>query len=688
MVLDIRARVESNLGPVISASISDDYIQGNGLIKTSGSCVVKGLIAPPVGTSVVFYYTKRGITRRIPRALRVLSSFADPFRKTTSIQLGCKLTYLQDLTDPINWTAFDDPANTDFTEESTKVVIVPISAQSVAQKCLAELGLTASGLSLTNYFSIEKFDFSPGYVQILGDLLVSECYCGWLDEREVLQIVNLSELGATGPIIFESDIIDVGEIGVGQIPGDAVVVTYSTLKLKIPTQEEGSEDEPTDTISDGDTADLFSGWEQDETSQRGPGILVSYKRKAEVDSQTDDNPAPLRFMSYSNNSYSKVLTEYTLISVLKSDLNPEYSLSGGIKITDPVTGKSRGPRREDYEKKSVVSKRTTYEGRAFAEIAGGWITEALSIDVIPSNWTEETTTVETYSYDSIGNETERELVKYGDAVHLMGAAGVNYVYYRYVAGEFDGYEIIDLPRGYQTGALPANMIYLEYTKTQTIYLADHTKQITERWAPWHETISGQQTIAAVNESLEKKSEAELLLERVILSGLRLLDVTVNTRSNRPQAQSRPSDTQIVQAGLIDESSTPGEEYSTESKSEIALATGNPGAQLRIEFSMPYAPDDRFYVVSPGTYAAYSSNAQQKAKQFGLIQNKLLLGNRSGMNIQTAPEKLPLQPFSPFFIYSAGVAILYRTNATSWTVDNSGIIVSTDALYWGVAGAAP
>lgn len=678
MVLDIRARVESNLGPVISASVSDDYIQGNGLIKTSGSCIVKGLISPPVGTPVIFYYTKGGITRRIPRALRVLSSFADPFRKTTSVQLGCKLTYLQDLKDPIDWSAFDDPENGGFTEEDTEIVIVPIRAQAVAEKCLQELGVTASGLSLSNLFSIESFDLSGGYVQVLSDLLVSECYCGWLDQEETLKIINLSTAGGSGPLVQESDIIDVSEIGVGQIPGDAVVVTYSSLKLRLPEGEE---------ITEEDTQDLFDGWEYEESSQTGPGAIITYKNKYAVDAETEEAPAPLLFATYSNYSFSQTSTEYQLIYVLKDNLEWEYNIFGGVDIITP-DGRGRSAKlsflagnrispESDYEERSVVKQRVTVEGRPFVEVAGGWVTDALSIGLSPNNYTVTTETTETYNYDPAGNEVLRTLRKTGPALFLMGAAGISYTYDAYVDGEFIGYGITDLPSG---------TIDLEYTEVETVYASDHTKTVTKRWGPWHETISGQQSISAINELLTNSSQyeddAESFLSQVVYSGLSLLDVSINTSRSRPQRQSRPGDQEILKSGLA--------EYSTESQSEVELVTGNPGAQLRIEFSLPYAPDDTFFIVSSGpptVYGSQASDAPQKAKQFGIVQNKLLLGNRSGMNVQTVPEKLPLEPFSPFFVSANNTISLYRTNATSWTIDNNGIIVSTDALYWGIAGKA-
>lgn len=98
MAVDIRAVVTCSLGDLISGNISDDYIQSNGLIKTKGSVELKGVLTPVVGTAVTFSYSRDGITTTVPRKLRVLSSFADPFRQVTKVELGCMLVYKADVT--------------------------------------------------------------------------------------------------------------------------------------------------------------------------------------------------------------------------------------------------------------------------------------------------------------------------------------------------------------------------------------------------------------------------------------------------------------------------------------------------------------------------------------------------------------------------------------------------------------
>jgi len=126
---------------------------------------------------------------------------------------------------------------------------------------------------------------------------------------------------------------------------------------------------------------------------------------------------------------------------------------------------------------------------------------------------------------------------------------------------------------------------------------------------------------------------------------------------------------------------PNNGWRTESTADLELALGSATAQRRIEFSMPYAPDDIFSGPSGGPFTATPSDAAAKANRYGRVQNRLLLGNRSGVNLQLAPERLPVAPFSPLYLQADGLTALYRANGNQWAFDSNGIVCSTDALFW-------
>jgi hypothetical protein len=368
MAIDIRATVSCSLGTLISGSISDSYVQNAGLIKTSGSVVISGLITPAIGTAVTVSYVKAGVSRTIPRRLRVLSSFADPLRRTTSVELGCKLTYLQDLREPIDWTAFDDAATTQ-TEADALVVTVPIRAQAVASKCLTQLGITASGMALTNKFSIAKYDFGPGYVSVLNDLLISESVCGYLDASEVLQVFSLAAAGGTGPVLDATQIIDISKIGAGQLPGEAVTVSYSTLRLKQPDI----------------TAE--SPWEKT-TSQNRYRVNIPY-----TDATSGDA--------------SIFVTPVVETTVIETDY---------ITIKNGDGQSLRLPQSRD----TTV---TTSSAAVISNIYADYLTNGIGV----SPYQVQKFTTETFSYDTEGNETRYDKRVNGSVVFLLSGLSVPWV---------------------------------------------------------------------------------------------------------------------------------------------------------------------------------------------------------------------------------------------------------------------
>jgi len=634
MAIDIRARVTCNLGEVISASISDGYVQGTGLIQTSGSCQIKGIITPNVGDSVVFQYTKSGITRRVPRTMRVLSSFADPFRRVTDVELGCKLTYLQDSKDPIKLIPSDDPENSDLTEEDAQIITFPTYASSVMSTCLDALGIPSTSIPLTNKFSVAEFDLSSGYVSVLSDLLVSESYCGYLDENETLNIIDLSINADGGLLISSQDLIDIGPIGVGQLPGDAVFVNYSSLKLKSSDDSEepitSSED---DIIEDEVTVESVK-----------TTISIAYTETNALGEEVTVNK------EFEDKQTIVTRTDYEVRTFRNSD-----------------TG--------EFERKSVAIKRTVDEERSFAAIAGAIVTQYLENGIPFGNFGVKTETIEKFSYDRYGNEELRTLVKTGPYTIGAGMLSLQYV--------FPPVSVVPIS--------PLAQMILEEVIVETETNGEYKKIKTSTYGPWVSTIPGQQSVAESRESLDTVAKVFFYLQKA-LAGRFLLDYSVSESRTTGGEQSQPLPEDKINARLAEDTGDPNNGFSTESVAEIEFVSGSELAQRRIELSMPYAPDDAFSRVTaslnPRTYNYFSiaSDAPEKANRFGRIQNQMLLGNRSGMSIQTVPEKIPNAPFTPIYIEAAGTINLYRVNAASWTMDSSGIIASVDAMFWGTAGS--
>jgi hypothetical protein len=639
MAIDIRATVTCSLGTLISGSISDDYIQGSGLVKTRGSVEISALITPAVGTSVTFSYTKNGVARSIPRRLRVLSSFADPFRRTTKVELGCKLTYLSDLKEPLKWDAFDDPQNSGMTPAEDRIITIPIYASSVMTQCLFKLGLASSGPSLTNKFSIAEFDFSSGYVQVLSDLLVSECYFGYLNANEILQIRSLNVGGGTGPVFTSSDIVDIGPIGVGQLPGEAVTVSYSTLKLTGEEACENDEEEKTQELN----------WEYQETIGVQTRITVQYTKPT-------NNPPDQKF--YQTWTYiPRTVTETTYDDwdrVLKR-ITTQFYIGAAINTQYYVdTWQATAVQTVPYIGGFEASEQQTVETETFQYV--------LPVD---GERPED-------NYDQV---LTRKIIKEEPKMAIAGSIAASFlnddgtlVNYMPLVGNTITEEIVET---YETLQGISNGVYTPITKTTV------SKKLAYGY-----TQFGQQETARQLENGASTSEA-------IFNSMNLIPIGTEVYINSGRGvglQERPSSAERTNAAYAKDGD-PNNGFRTESNGELELAMGSATAQRRIELSMPYAPDDTFTQISsnPVCYQGTPSDAPQKAAAFGRVQNRLLLGNRNGMNIQLSPERLPSDPFASLYVQASGLTGLYRANGTSWVFDSNGIVASTDALFWGAAG---
>jgi hypothetical protein len=632
MAIDIRATVTCSLGTLISGSISDDYIQGSGLVKTKGSVEISGTVTPAIGTVVTFSYVKGGVTRSIPRKLRVMSSFADPFRRTTKVELGCKLTYLSDLQEPVKWDAFDDPQNAAYDADDQRIVTLPIYASSVMTKCLTELGITASSSPLTNKFSIAEFDFGSGYVSVLNDLLVSESYCGYLDTSEVLQVFALDQDAGTGPVFTTSDIVDLGPIGVGQLPGEAVTVSYSTLKLKAP---DADADQNADELN----------WEYEETIGSIEQITVQY--------EDPDTPNTQRYKTWYYTPRTVTETTYDDWDRVSKRVSTEYLIGAAINTQFYV---------DSWKATAVQS--ITYIG--FYEVSEQQIVNTETIEYrVPATGPKPEE-----GYEDVLSNTR---IKVEPQMSIAGSIAASFL-------EDDG-TLVDYMPLY--GSTTAETIVTTF-ETQSAIIKGAatpiTKTTTSKRLAYGYTQFGQQETAR---RLELGTSTTTSIFNAMILSFAGTDVTINA-GRGVGLQERPSSAERTNAAYS-KGGDPNNGWRTESQASLELALGSATAQRRIEFSLPYAPDDIFTGASGGPFTAVASDAPAKANRYGRVQNRLLLGNRSGINLQLAPEKLPAAPYSPLYVQANGLTALYRANGTSWTFDSNGIVASVDALFWAAVG---
>jgi hypothetical protein len=689
MTVDIRATVFSNLGEIISGDIATEYAQGSGLVKTRGSVEVVGIRTPKIGDIVDLGYEKDGRIARFFTRLRVLSSFADPYKNKTIVQIGCILT-LKDGAQPKP----EDP-NTKEENNTTpckvfKKVNLPISASFVASKCLLALGIAGNVSMLKQKFSVEKFDLSPGYIQVLSDLLISESYLGFINEREQLEVISLASSSERGPLVTADNFITFGPLGFGDIPADNIIVRYSYLKLKLPDSSEEGAGGGSSSFSGG----VSSTWERSRSG--GPARTVSItavNQDTGLPVTASISYSPVQSSSTSYDSKNRPRMRVTVSTISSFEMNSAYC-TACLNIGRPPP--------------SFIS--NTFSVTEYSYIGGGGGSTGFSLfapspkyeaipvpidgeDPDPEGTGEECIIEENngFSFSSGGTKVSAfvQTTEYHLPFMLFGASGVDY----YVPGApNDGLiNISSLLGGGNNIARTTNSI--------SITEGQYSRTITTKNSAYCYTEQGQQGSARAMEAArqsEPASAVQIILD--ILKDSTTLVWDGSDESTRKDGgsiiETRPSQSERNNLNNTINDRNPDTGVPLESTENIEWISGQTNNGTIREFRLPYASDDEIqwspFPSPDGTYTKTASIAPSIAKQFGTTQNALLFGNRNGISITVAPGVLPEKPFSPFYVNGDGVIGQFRTNGLAWAFDSNGIVVQNEALYYGGVsdGASP
>lgn len=655
MPIDIRAEVSCSLGTVISGSFADDYLQGNGLIKTRGEVVLDGTQTPEVGTEVTFTYAKAGNTYTVPRVLRVLSSFADPFRRTTTVQLGCKLTYLENRKPPVENPSSKDE-NADVPCKVFLKATLPITAEYVFQQCLDALQLDAASIPLTNKFSVEEFDLTPGYIQVMSDLLQSEGYAGYLDSEETLQFLDLTEETSTGPVITPADVVDLGPIGSGELPGESVVVRWSNLRLLPPDELYGDEY-------------LKRSWEIEEVFGAPSEVTVSYIDDNGNTQSDSDVFYPFSFAATRYDVWDRKIESISLNLVSSAETNNRWASDAfrkGRLWNLPTARLTREV--VEYEKAAAAANNANL--MSVQQVGGG-------VNDIKAQLGSAAE-----AHTGLANLCKEEVPEGADVVKSQTT--FNYFSELELAGSLniDTY-ISDSGSLVEFDTIAAELDSFVVVEYETDTSSGISKTITKRSVSRSQTVSGQQDLATRAQELDTANLSNSISS---LLGLARRQVYVGAETSLHTQreyglQKRPSEAERNNTA----NSKP---QISESKAEITWIVGSATSTAVTEFTLPYAPDDAItWNETTGEFSSEPSDADQKAMRYGRVQNALLLGNRNGVSLQLAPDQLPKRPFDPIYLQAGGVTGAYRVNGTSWAFDANGIVASTDALLWGAVSAA-
>lgn len=714
------------LGPLISGEIAAvDSLQGTGLIKYRGACQINGIIRPTRGAVVTMSYTIDGVTQTIPKKMRVLSSFANPLTKVTSVELGCLLSYKEGTQEPERvdtelankdfsgvggggspWDRYPALATAyssswgassgggvpaDYWDSDYKRVGASISAKWAMAYCLAKLEITSAAIPLTNTFRMQAFDFSAGWVQVISDLLYSEGYVGELDFDEILQIRSLADDVGTGPVLYEADILSAGPINTGEIPPNTLKVEYPVWRFYStpdPTQQPSvinggaTEDNPDWA---GGTNYTTSG--SDEDSDRYQPPLPPPKPPTDDDRTRDPDDIPGWEVSETEGPETFYPIKYkTKAGKEKTEVYSHWPAT----ITKTQFGFVNGQRvptfRRELRTSIIAAEAADYVAAKLREGEAGRATEIIEYDTV--------TEFEYYPNGERKSETKRSFVP---KIAIAGTASLDF--------------------SWPQGVLEVSGEPMEHERVKVEYYpaGNGEAQVTTRWISWLKTQSGQQASAAANKQIKNLSQAYDYAHRIVNSGLYLLgqetEIARRSQSDKPKAIEKQSEEPLYlelgassfTAGWSGPTDYANTRWSATSFDERARPSDGDSSQrtetIEVEWepeegynlssatvTMPYNADDEITSLGGlGGWEVKKSDAQEKATRFGRIQLRLTYGYRNGMEIQINPTKMQSYTFAPFYLSIEGLVAQYRTNNLSWVLSQGEVVASCNAIYWGVVG---
>jgi hypothetical protein len=697
--LDVRAWIYCNLGQVISGNLQESSIIGAGLINVTGSLVLSGVYKIREGDPVELSYYKNNRVARLGRKMRVLSAYANPATRQTEVSIGCYLTYqAQSAPPPQVLNSANDTNTPDLTGLAALLLIKPTSAKFVAETCCAALGLRHDPFPLTNQFYREKFEISGPYLNIVSDLLISENYVGYVDSTETLRFINLNDVGGRGPVLNETNIIDVSPINSGEPDADVVYSIVQRKEIKL--------DYSIDANSVGSGGSGPADTEEIEKVLERNDIPVTPETIAVATGDPED-PKVLRGTAPSGYWLKGYNTELAEIAVFRYQpprqpgateqpaavevtvtYNPsskwEASYDGFNRITSRsetkggVWGDTRTTVSYSYSSgngtETVTQRKTETTPGAEIVLACGFPPEV--IPPLPANIRAASgQPIIKERATTITRSTSRSVIttEYRTVPMVYTAAGAANIQ-KYLESYTKRFRGEDLKNAVKVGdvlsyarsyvSLPATIRFAtkapEVNISQSFSTTDTTTTTTQPDGKYPYSV----------DSLTEEQKTSLLSQE--------LDA----------AQSGTASTSLPggsTTGTLDEASDSKAGYTAEVLEipEI-LYTKNTSGGIMLEFTPPYLSDDRLSK-SGDKYLVTPSDAAVKAKAFADRQNKLRFGKRNGQSIVFPVEYVPTRPYSPIYLEFLGVVGQYRTDSTNIVFDSTGILVSTDAIFLGGVG---
>jgi len=678
-VIDVRAQVFSNLGPVISGQLSDDPVApGVGLLRTQGEVVINGLIQPARGTEIKLgVRLPDGNVTRFPRRLRVLKAESDPINNETMLTVGCLLALRWDFVQPAAFFAANDPpwSNVDTAAGSAPIVSF---LQNVVVFCLANCSIVqASGNpAIPGVKAVEKIDVSNGYLNIASTIIAEAGLYGFIDANEKLRLRSVLFPRTKGPLLTVNDTITNDSIG-NASPPERITIGYGQAVLPtVETPANYQPQNPTDKPYNWPPYDPYNpadptppydperdperSWTYQKTISPAETFITDYRVKVGDSYQTKTDQVTFA-------STSEVVTQY--VPLTYTDKDGKEQSQDVVFSTISTTTTCVAAANPTRWKSKLEAGSPAYPGTAL---------------------TKQTETYNKYTITEDGPvESEVTTFEYEPRIAFAGGLAI------------ENYKNIDLG----TGNILARKTIVQKEQNKT---ADLTLQATTFYQAWGTTSGGKTAASVLAAALKKASDADRIsgtyklvdrmaalicvgVEKTINLGRGVAPVIPSNLKQQNDRLKRLQDDLKLNGGWEKTDSNDSQRNGEKSKSQIiTLLFGSDWTLKTDRFDMQYAPDSYMapadITVSNGTgLRHYHVPSVTAAYYYGRVVQAILSGMAHGKSITTELRNLPSEPMGTLYLEAAGTIGRFRANGTTFAFDSQGLIAGCDAMLDGGAG---
>jgi len=700
MTVDFRAIVACDLGVAVSGDVGSNHISDRTGLKTwSGRIQFDGIVNPARGTALQLLVAcpQTGKVSRFPVPLRVIRAVTYPLERRSEIEVGCILTLMKERKDQAEYFAnqytpswYTDAINAGYSKDAIgKFAPVPIYAQQMLQFCLGKIGinLAANSRPLTAVILRNSIDLTRGYVQIIGDLIRSECCFGRILPDETLQVVPLElNKGGKGPILRAENLASIEPITTGREPADKYIVKYQAVEIKLPPSDKANPNDSANrdvkysnnnpSINYGPPADpaapaaIGSDWTESETVSPPNIIVINYTR-----------PLP---------NGKKERKTATLISTTRATSTSFYT---PINYFD----ESNKQQQRDVLIKKIDTTWTTIASVNQAYVS--WrLTKAMGL---PAGGAKSIN-ITTYKYYLTT-----------DGPQLYMETTEQYVSEAQFAGglQIENYDTYS-PGG--ESMVLSHRTIREVLATKTGQGRDYTQTRTSRWMARGETSEGKTEVAAfIRAAKALIAETPGIVGSLVATYKPLVfeGTEVQNETGRLPVPSKPTDQEIAAGRLMNDRQVPetitsAAPQNTNSAAKVVASADyqvnqlstvignavfdganitNPIETVIATYEMPYAPDDYYYVTPTGYLIFANGRARAAAERFGRLESAMDSGHAYGHNITTGWNELPSLDMAPLYIRQAGIEAAFLVDSTAYAWDRDGMVASADLMLLGATG---